>query len=95
MTSGSLEYRFLLNLNRLKDRQLFTTLHGRIGLTLKGVQPENLVCVFNHASLPHVIRRVKGTEHGRHKLVGDAYVHGLMYGAADEMDLEVRDITLV
>jgi hypothetical protein len=48
--------------------------------------------------VPHVIRKV--TEDNRNetelwKFVGDAYVHGLMNGEADEIDVEERDIVFV
>lgn len=79
----------------MQDRQLFLTENGRIGFTLKGVQEGDLVCVFNNAWVPHVLRRANDNGIEKYRFVGDAYVHGLMYGAADEMDLEVRDIILV
>lgn len=53
------------------------------------------MCVFNNAWVPHVLRRANDNGIEKYRFVGDAYVHGLMYGAADEMDLEVRDIILV
>jgi hypothetical protein len=48
--------------------------------------------------VPHVIRRVTGdneTEPELWKFVGDAYVHGLMKGEADKIDVEERDIVFV
>jgi hypothetical protein len=86
---------FLTRLTFLQDRQLFFTVNGRIGFTLKEVQEGDVVCVFNNAFVPHVLRRANDREGERYRFVGDAYVHGLMYGAADEMDLDVREITLV
>jgi hypothetical protein len=79
----------------LKDRHLLLTANGRIGFTVKEVREDDLVCVFNNAWVPHVLRRASDREGEKYRFVGDAYVHGLMYGAADEMDLEVRNVTLV
>ncbi|KAF2022469.1 hypothetical protein EK21DRAFT_119733 [Setomelanomma holmii] len=95
MQNGSGAQGFFTCLAFLQDRQLFLTENERIGFTLKGVQEGDLVCVFNNAWVPHVLRRANDRESEKYRFVGDAYVHGLMYGAADEMDLEVRDITLV
>jgi hypothetical protein len=93
--NGSSASLFLTRLAFLQDRQLFLTVNGRIGFTLKAVQEGDVVCVFNNAFVPHVLRRVNDGERDRYRFVGDAYVHGLMYGAADELNLTVREITLV
>jgi hypothetical protein len=48
--------------------------------------------------VPHVIRRVSGENEGETELwrfVGDAYVHGLMKGEADVIDVEKKDFVFV
>ena len=78
------------------DHQLFNTRDGKFGFTATGVQAGDVVCVFNHAVSPHVLRRVEDrVGEARYIFVGDAYVHGLMYEEADSMDLEEVDIVLV
>ena len=78
----------------LRNRQLFNTTHGRFGFTIKGIQPGDLVCVFNSASTPHVLRKVKCREGNVYQAIGDAYVHGLMNGEADDIHIEELDIIL-
>jgi hypothetical protein len=95
MQNGSSASLFATRLGFLEDRQLFLTVNGRIGFTLKGVQEGDVVCVFNNGFVPHVLRRANDREGEKYRFVGDAYVHGLMYGAADKMDLNVGEITLV
>lgn len=53
-----------------------------------------MVCVFNSADTPHVLRKVEGNGNV-YRVIGDAYVHGLMLVEADGMVGEERDITLV
>lgn len=79
----------------LTDRQLFNTTEGFFGVVIRGVQPGDLVCVFNSATTPHVLRRVPGEDSDVYEVVGDAYVNDLMYCQADYLDIAVRDIELV
>ncbi|OAL45453.1 HET-domain-containing protein [Pyrenochaeta sp. DS3sAY3a] len=83
-------------LEDLEGRQLFQTADGRFGFTRTGVQKGDRVCVFHESPTIHILRkRTSGDSEGdRWQLVGDGYVHGLMYGEADEMDVEERDIVL-
>lgn len=59
--------------------------------------PGDVVCVFNDSVSPFVLRKVDEVDaRTRYKFVGDAYVHGLMYGEADGMeDEEEEGILLV
>jgi hypothetical protein len=80
------------------QRQLFQAKERRFGFTIRGVLPGDRICALNGSRVPHVIRKV--TEDNRNeselwKFVGDAYVHGLMNGEADEIDVEERDIVFV
>lgn len=84
-------------ITNIGERQLFNTRKGRFGFTTKGVQPGDVLCVFNSASTPHVLRKVASCEEVSvvYKLVGDGYVHGLMHGEADALSTHEGDIVLV
>jgi hypothetical protein len=89
-------YGFVATLCFTGGHQLFNTKDGMFGFTIKGVQPGDVVCVFNHSISPHVLRRVEDRNgEARYIFVGDAYVHGLMRGEADAMGVEEKDIVLV
>ncbi|KAH3969505.1 hypothetical protein HBI56_026640 [Parastagonospora nodorum] len=85
----------LAKLGRLGDRQLFNTKHGRFGFTIKGVQPGDILCVFNSASTPHVLRRMTDRDDGAYQVIGDAYVDGMMLVEVDAMGIKDQDILLV
>ena len=59
--------------------------------------PGDQVCLITGLPVFHVIRDVSevNSEEERWKLVGDAYVHGLMHGEAEALDIEERDIMLM
>jgi hypothetical protein len=81
----------------LGGRQLFWTKENRSGFTNEGVRPGDVVCVFNGSVVAYVLRRADedGDQVERWCLVGEAFVPGLMYGEADGMEVEERDIILV
>jgi hypothetical protein len=95
LNNGSGAQLFFNALANLNSRQLFMTAEGRIGFTLCGVQPGDSVCILNGAWVPHVLRKVDDRDGTVYKFIGDAYVHGLMYGEADEMNVEVERVRLV
>jgi hypothetical protein len=73
------------------------TKENRFGFTSSGVEPGDVVCVFNGAPVVHVLRRVEDpSDHvERWRLVADAFVNGLMHQEADGMKVEEQDIVLV
>ena len=75
-------------------RQLFTTADGRFGCGNVGVQEGDVVCVFQGAVTPHVLRKVSG-HHRTYTLVAAAYVHGVMNGEIEELGLEKDEIHLI
>ena len=89
-------FKFVAKLYYTRDHQIINMGEARFGFTCSGVQPGDVVCVFNDSVSPFVLRRVddKGGD-ARYKFVGDAYVHGLMYGEADSIDVQEEDILLV
>ncbi|PVH88545.1 HET-domain-containing protein [Cadophora sp. DSE1049] len=60
------------------NRRLFITDDGHVGLAPIRVKLGDQVCILYGCSVPLVLRE----EHGVVKLVGEAYVHGLMEGKA-------------
>jgi hypothetical protein len=60
------------------------------------MEPEDLCCIIFGAHVPLILRRTE-TE-GKFKLVGEAYIHGVMHGEAkvmmDRGDLQEETITL-
>lgn len=45
------------------------------------MQPGDIVCVLFGAQVPFILRR----KDSRYQLVGESYVHGIMYGEAIKM----------
>jgi hypothetical protein len=78
----------------LTDRQLFNIAKGYFGHVIKGAKSGDLVCDFNTATTPHVLRKVEGEEEV-YEVVGDAYVSDLMYCQVDGLGIEEMDIVLV
>ena len=60
-------------------RRLFVTKNGYIGLGSKSVQAGDNVFVFPGGMVPLILRP---SEQGIYRLVGEAYVHGIMNGEA-------------
>ncbi|XPS71005.1 hypothetical protein M3J09_003196 [Ascochyta lentis] len=87
--------RFLAATKLLQGGKLFFTASGNPGFTGPGARVGDIVCVFNGSLTPHVIRRVPGQGKETYKFVGDAYVHGLMNGEVDEMNLQDREFVMV
>jgi hypothetical protein len=87
MQSFALVRSLLLGLKRASMRRRFCfSERGYVGLVPPFAQTGNLICVMLGAQAPLVIRRVepmaKEREGTRYHLVGEAYLHGLMYGEA-------------
>lgn len=61
------------------SRKLFcTTQHGMFGLGPSVLRQGDLCCIIFGASVPFILRPVGS----RYRLIGEAYVHGVMYGEA-------------
>ncbi|KAH0536279.1 hypothetical protein FGG08_006840 [Glutinoglossum americanum] len=60
-------------------RRLFRTERNYIGITAQSLQEGDTVWVLAGATVPTVLRRL---QNGNWKLVGEAYVHGIMNGEA-------------
>ncbi|OMP88046.1 Heterokaryon incompatibility protein 6, OR allele [Diplodia seriata] len=68
-----------------RKRLLFRTKKGYLGLGPVDTKPGDNVALVAGSRVPYVMKRAKGKKsknEGRYKLVGEAYVHGIMYGEA-------------
>lgn len=65
-----------------RRRRFFATRGGRIGLGPVDMKVGDTVAVVFYCPTPYLLRRRGGGGEGRWELVGEAYVHGIMYGEA-------------
>jgi hypothetical protein len=68
-------------LTRLEGSKLFLTEIGRLGIAPNGelVEIGDICCIIFGAAVPFLLTPAKD---GRHKLVSDCYIHGVMDGAS-------------
>ncbi|KAF5580449.1 het-domain-containing protein [Fusarium pseudoanthophilum] len=72
-------------------RGLFATFEGRLGSGLKSTREGDEVWILDGCQVPCLLRP---TGDGRYKLVGEAYVHGIMHGEALERS-DVKELNPV
>ena len=81
--SGGDDHRFMDFLasfqQATRNRRLFVTEEGHVGLGPLLTRPGDLVCILFGSPVPFVLRAVEG---GRVVLVGECYCHGVMEGEA-------------
>jgi hypothetical protein len=90
-TSGDAECFPLAAHSACGGRRLFHTSKGYLGLGPALLQAGDLVCVLAGGAIPFVLRQDlrSSPSKRRFKLVGEAYVHGIMHGeAADRCTVE-------
>lgn len=86
-------YRFYLALrNACQGRSLVYTESGLCGLgpPTIGEDEGDIVSILCGSAMPIILRPV---ENG-YKVIGEAYVHGIMYGEASRDDMELEDIAV-
>lgn len=83
-------------------RRFFMTKVGTMGLGPACMQKEDIVYVLDGGNTPFLLRPIKGRrdvpgygEHECYQLVGDCYVHGIMYGEAVQDDKKIVDLYIV
>lgn len=81
---------YVLSMN-IHGRCAFSTSKGFLGLGPEHAQPDDVVCIFLGGQMPYVLRHGKD---GKHQLVGEAYVHGIMDGEFMEQNPKVEEIEL-
>jgi len=85
------------NLKDLDNASMFLTGHGRIGIAPLGhlVEVGDVCCIIFGATVPFLLTPVR---EGRHKLISDCYINGVMDGEImqqfDESDLNEYHIVL-
>ncbi len=72
----------------------------RIGLALRFVMEDDIICVFLGYSVPVILQPATNPINaGLYDIVGDSYIHGIMDGEAmarlDAGDYELQDFTIV
>lgn len=63
----------------------FITDKGYLGLGLDGIKAGDMVCVFDTATVPFVIRKGSESSENMYSLVCEANIHGIMQGEAMNM----------
>ena len=76
------------------DRRLFATDRGYIGLGPAEIQKGDHVYILSGGEIPYILRPVSGSRPRTFELVGDCYLHGIMYGEAAGTDDEFHDVYL-
>ena len=71
-------------------RKFFTTKKCAIGLGPRSMRPGDVVCILSGGRVPYIVR-AEGSEF---RLVGEAYVHGLMEGQAVKNGAEMQEFVL-
>jgi hypothetical protein len=83
--------RYYLAMQCLYDFRPFLSKKGYIGLAPEFAAPGDTICVILGAIAPYVLRKISD---GGFKLVGEAYVHGIMDGEAMDMGLDEEEFCL-
>jgi hypothetical protein len=78
----------------LVARRLSRTVRGYLCLVPSGTKVGDKIMIVRGYHIPLVLRRVAGQDDCFH-LIGDAYVHGAMYGEHVADDTVWRDITII
>jgi hypothetical protein len=63
-----------------QEHRYFSIAADRIGLGPPKARPSDRVCVFRWGEVPFILRKNEVEASARYKLIGDAYVHRVMYG---------------
>lgn len=77
---------------RQRDRRPFLSVQGYVGLAPDSAEIGDIMVIFLGAKLPYVLRQ---TSDSRWRVVGEAYIHGIMYGEYFGRRRVSRDFILV
>ena len=72
-------------------RKFLITKKGTIELRLRSMRPSDLVCILSGGRVLFVVR----AEGSYFRLVGEAYVHGLMEGQAVKDGIEFHELVFL
>lgn len=77
-------------------RRLFRTSEDDMGLGPESMEKNDLLCIISDARTPFVIRKCSEDGNKEYRLVGEAYVHGMMHGEVlKREDYKWEDICLI
>ncbi|MCJ1311257.1 hypothetical protein MMC25_004928 [Agyrium rufum] len=83
--SDTVQASFLYNLEAWTQvRKFCVTSTGQIGWVPREAQIDDVICVFDGARLPYVLRRAPAGD--AYTIVGHCFIHGIMFGEAMEDD---------
>ncbi|KAK0508999.1 hypothetical protein JMJ35_008370 [Cladonia borealis] len=68
---------YVIAMEYLHNRRPFLSTNGYVGLLPAHSKRGDLVCIIYGAIVPFVLRKL---DNGKHELIGEAYVHGIMDG---------------
>lgn len=92
-TQNADHFRYLARLRHtIVNRSFFTTKKHYMGMGPTWVRPGDQVVVFRGGMTPFIIRKARK---GCFQLVGEAYIHGMMYGEALSMPEGMQTISLI
>ncbi|KAF2839141.1 hypothetical protein M501DRAFT_1003701 [Patellaria atrata CBS 101060] len=89
---GRMSLMFAKAHEKCDNRRFYRTSGGRYGWAPDTTRSGDLVAVLHGLEAPFILR---AAEDGRYVIVGDAYLHGVMYGAALDMGLEMQTLEIV
>lgn len=75
-----------------KKRRLFKTRCGYLGTGSRSLRPGDEIWILHRGGLPFVLRRQQ--KFGHFRLIGEAFVYGVMHGETLGLGLQVQNITL-
>ncbi|MCJ1397003.1 hypothetical protein MMC11_000195 [Xylographa trunciseda] len=81
---------YLMYMEGGRPMKPFITKTGYIGLGPMSIQPNDTVCIFLGARVPHILRRRQNGQNG-YLFVGETFVYGLMDGEVMKEGYETRD----
>ncbi len=86
---------YLMEMRFLRSCRPFISQTGYVGLAPPHAEPGDQICVFHGGISPYIIRSSCQDPQGpKYRLIGAAFVHGIMYGEAVEQDHDSRYFTL-
>ncbi|KAJ4988146.1 ankyrin and het domain protein [Stagonosporopsis vannaccii] len=75
-----------------RKRRLFRTRGSYLGTGSRSLKPGDEIWILRRGDLPFVLR--PQPTFGHYRLVGEAFVYGIMHGEASNLDLPLQNITL-
>lgn len=79
----------------MEGLRMFITAQGRIGRGPASMKQGDCVCIFSYAKTAHIIRPTANAAQTTYAFIGGAYVHSVMNGEIEDIDIKEQDIILV